>query len=588
MNDNRNLIIAILGTFVIIFGFHYFFEKPRQEARLKQTTTAESPQSDTALKSPLPEEGEKVIPREEYFSQSSDKRIEINTPALAGSLSSRGVLFDDLTLLRYKVSPEDLNKKIDLLSPEPTQRANLASFGWMARDKDVDVPMKETEWEVVSHHPLSSSPSQAVVLRWENKEGVIFENKVMVDENYMFTIHQTVINRSNKAIQLANFGRVERFYTPQHQNFWILHEGPLGLFDQSLEEINYEDMRDKRFFQKSSQGGWFGITNKYWLTALIPDQRQAVTTTFQYDHDQGRDHYSVHMQSPFVEIQPGSTYETKNRLFAGAKVVRILDNYTKTLNIPKFDLAVDFGLLYIITKPIFYCLDFFNQLLHNFGLSILLLTVLVKLLLFPISNKSYRSMSKMKRLHPIIKEFQERYSNDKVRLQQELMTLYKQEGVNPVSGCLPLLMQIPIFFALYKVLFITIEMRHAPFFGWVRDLSAPDPTNVFNLFGLIPWDPPSFLMIGAWPIIMGLTMLLQQRLNPQPADPIQAKVFYFLPILFTFLLARFAVGLVIYMAWNNILSFCQQWLIMRLEEREMAKKQLQAVQNRRKKKTLRG
>jgi len=407
------------------------------------------------------------------------------------------------------------------------------------------------------------APNEPVTLSWNNGQGLVFYRRFALDENYMFTVTQRVENKSAQPVTLYSYGLISRSGTPKTLGYYILHEGPLGVLDGTLDEVKYADLREKGVIEKQSTGGWIGITDKYWLVALVPDQKTKIKARFDYAKTNGLDKYQVDFLGPETTIPAGGEAHVTNRLFAGAKEVRLLDSYAKNLGIDRFDLAVDFGWFYFLTKPIFYVLNYFNAVLGNFGLAILLLTVLIKGAFFPLANKSYRAMSKMKKLQPEMLRLRERFKEDRARLNQEMMALYKKEKVNPTAGCLPIVIQIPVFFALYKVLFVTIEMRHAPFFGWIRDLSAPDPLLVSNLFGLIPWDPPQLLHVGVWPLIMGITMYLQQKLNPQPPDPTQAKIFLALPVVFTFLLARFPAGLVIYWAWNNTLSIAQQWLIMR-------------------------
>ena len=407
-----------------------------------------------------------------------------------------------------------------------------------------------------------------VTLTWDNGDGVKFIRRIALDENYMFTVTQRVENRRTNPITLHPYGLVSRTDTPSVSVFWILYEGAIGVFNGTLSEIDYDDMRDDGRIEKASTGGWIGITDKYWLTALVPDREAPFTGSFNHRMtDDGRDRYQVDYIRSAEVVPAGGAVEVVNRLFVGAKEVEILDAYMDEngLSIASFDKAVDFGWFYFITKPLFYVLRYFSNLLGNFALSILLLTVIVKLIFFPLANKSYRAMSSMKKLQPEITRLRDRYKNDRQRMNREMMDLYKRAKTNPAAGCLPIVIQIPVFFALYKVLFVTIEMRHAPAFGWIQDLSARDPTSIFNLFGLIPWDPPSFLLIGIWPLIMGLSMYLQQRLNPQPADPVQAKIFMMLPVIFTVVLAPFPAGLVIYWTWNNMLSIAQQWVIMKRE-----------------------
>ncbi len=406
-------------------------------------------------------------------------------------------------------------------------------------------------------------PDQPVTLTWDNGENLRFSRTVAIDENYMFTITQRVENTGDEPVTLHPYGLISRWGTPPTLGFFILHEGPIGVLAGTLEEIDYDDLREDGPIELPSQGGWLGITDKYWLASLVPDQESELVANFRHYIAEGQDRYQVDYLRPAMTVPPGETIEVTDRLFAGAKEVGLLDFYANEYGIPLFDRAVDFGWFYFLTKPIFHILHFFYQLLGNYGLAILLLTLLVKLLFYPLANKSYRAMSKMKKLQPEMMRLREQFGDDKMRMNQELMALYKKEQVNPMSGCLPIVVQIPVFFALYKVLFVSIEMRHAPFFGWIQDLSAPDPTSLFNVFGLLPWDPPAFLMIGIWPLLMGATMLLQTKLNPQPADPIQAKVMMLLPLMFIFLFATFPAGLVIYWTWNNVLSISQQWVIMK-------------------------
>ncbi|MEM7652937.1 MAG: membrane protein insertase YidC, partial [Pseudomonadota bacterium] len=405
-----------------------------------------------------------------------------------------------------------------------------------------------------------------LVLTWDNGEGLIFKRTYTLDENYMFTVNQSVENNTGSPVQLFPFGRIIRHGQPDTLGFFILHEGLVGVFNETLSEIDYDDLIDDGPQKFSSAGGWLGFADKYWLVTLIPGQEDQVDATFRHYLRGGTDRFQVDYLSRSdtgITIPAGGRGESESHLFAGAKEVKVLQAYEEQLRIPRFEFAIDWGWLHFITRPFFWALDQINNVVGNFGIAILVLTVIIKLVFFPLANTSYKSMSRMKLLAPEMTKIRERFKDDRVAQQQEMMALYKREKVNPVSGCLPIIIQIPVFFALYKVLFVTIEMRHAPFFGWIQDLSAPDPTTMFNLFGLIPWDPPSLLMIGIWPLLMGFTMWFQQKLNPAPPDPIQAKVFMFLPIIFTFMLASFPAGLVIYWTWNNALSILQQWVIMK-------------------------
>ena len=430
----------------------------------------------------------------------------------------------------------------------------------MPADEATAVPGRDTQWQADGE---KIGPSEPVTLSWDNDQGLRFVRTVGVDEHYMFTITQRVENTGDKPVSLHPYGLISRWGTPHTLGFYILHEGPIGVLGDKLHEIDYKDLREDGDVELPSTGGWMGITDKYWLTSLVPDQDSELVANFRHYLTDGEDRYQVDYLRPAMSVAPGQSIEVTDRFFAGAKEVQLLDAYGDRYGIPLFDRAVDFGWFYFLTKPIFHILHFFYQMIGNYGVAILLLTLLVKLLFYPLANKSYRAMSQMKKLQPEMMRLREEFGDDKVRLNQELMALYKKEKVNPVSGCLPIVVQIPVFFALYKVLFVSIEMRHAPFFGWIQDLSAPDPTSIFNLFGLLPFDPPGFLMIGIWPLLMGATMLLQTKLNPQPADPIQAKVMMLLPAMFIFLFATFPAGLVIYWTWNNVLSIAQQWVIMK-------------------------
>lgn len=566
-NENYNLIAAVVLSIAILVGFNYFFDFSSKKAPdVTPQTTTPSPSIDSHI--PRPQEnvsssGVKVLSREETLQQSS--RIAIKTPSLEGSISLKGARIDDLSLIKYHTTTDSHSPHIVLFSPQDTQNPYYAEFGWVGTSEAMDLPSKDTVWTTKSSQLTPDSP---VILTWTNSQGITFERTISVDDEYMFTLTDRLTNSKDTSITLYPYGFISRGGETPVASTYVLYEGPLGVLNGSLNEISYEDVRDKKSQELSSIGGWLGITDKYWLAALIPDQGSAIKAHFK-ETSPTPPIYQVDYLGPAYVIESQKDLTITNHLFAGAKIVSLLDAYEKTINVSKLDRAVDFGWFYLITKPLFYILAYINSGIGNFGISILVLTVLVKLLFLPLANKSYKAMARMKNLQPEIQKLQARYSQDKVRMNQELMAFYKKHRVNPMAGCLPLLIQIPVFFALYKVLYISIEMRHAPFFGWVQDLSAPDPTTLFNLFGLIPWDPPSFLHIGAWPLLMGVTMLLQQRLSPQPADPTQAKVMMFMPIMFTYLLAQFPVGLVIYWTWSNILTIAQQWYIMKNDRKTM-------------------
>ncbi|WP_193368838.1 membrane protein insertase YidC [Pelagibius marinus] len=577
--EQRNLILAIVLSMAILFGFQFLFPPatpPEQTPGQQQAQTAPDgtsvPGSAPSVPGAPSVGGVPTQPaREDVIGISP--RVSIQTPLLSGSIALRGARLDDLILTQYHETLDDNSAPITLLSPEGSEKAYYSNFGWApVSGSAVKLPTAETLWTAAGG-PLT--PSSPVTLTWDNGEGLTFEQVITIDDNYLFTVTQRVVNNGAAAAEMAPYGLISRAGTPPTLGFYILHEGPVGVFNGSLDDgIKYDDLKDEyqgsrdSVIAKDTTGGWLGITDKYWLTALVPEQQTAVKTRFVYNLRGGRDHYQSDFLYPTAKVEPGASVETTSRLFAGAKVVPLLQQYEETYGIINFDLAVDFGWFKILTKPIFYALHWLHAQVGNFGIAILLLTVAIKLVFFPLANKSYKSMAKMRKLQPKMMELRERFAEDKQRLNQEMMALYKKEGANPLSGCLPILIQIPVFFALYKVMFVTIEMRHAPFYGWIHDLSAPDPTTILNGFGLFPWDAPELgilhvLNIGVWPLLMGISMFLQQKLNPQPPDPVQAKVFLMMPVIFTFLLSTFPAGLVIYWTWNNVLSMAQQAFIMK-------------------------
>jgi YidC/Oxa1 family membrane protein insertase len=582
MNETRNLVLAIVLSVAILAGWPFLHQAlfpappaPPQTAQ-QQTGQQAGDVPDSAGEAGVPQvdeagipqvEGGEAVPADAAATRedavAAAPRVTIDTPRLSGSINLRGARFDDLTLLGYREELDADSPLIDLLQPAGGLNAYFAQFGWSPAG-ELQVPTSDSVWQADGERLAPGSP---VTLSWTNDAGVTFQQILTVDENYMFTVTQRIENGSGAAVAAAPYGRIYRAGTPDVLGFYILHEGLIGVFNGVLEERDYEDIIDEPGGREQFQttGGWMGITDKYWLVALLPDQQTPVVSSFKHT-GQAQDRYHVNYISDPVSVAPGSAAESTGRVFAGAKETVLLDEYEEQLGVTSFDLAVDFGWFYFLTKPIFLAIHWLNEIFGNFGVAILILTVGIKLVFFPLANKSYRAMSKMKLLQPKIIEMRERLGDDKQKMQQEMMDLYRKEKVNPLSGCLPILVQIPVFFALYKVLFVTIEMRHAPFFGWIQDLSAPDPLGIFTLFGLLDYQVPGILQIfniGIWPILMGLTMYLQQKLNPPPADPIQAKIFGILPIVFTFILGTFPAGLVIYWTWNNFLSIVQQYIIMR-------------------------
>ncbi|NJL08673.1 MAG: membrane protein insertase YidC, partial [Methylacidiphilales bacterium] len=490
-------------------------------------------------------------------------RVAIETGRLRGSVNLRGGRIDDLSLLNYRETVDPKSPNIVLLSPSGSEHPFYAEFGWVGPPNGaIPLPGPTTEWTAVSKEPLSET--RPLVLTWDNGKGLVFRRTIAVDDRYMFTVTDHVENRGSEPVSLYNYGLISRHGTPHVSGFYILHEGLIGVFgDAGLQEVSYSGIADDGPKTWKSTGGWLGITDKYWAATLVPDQKSAVQSRFSAGQLGPLKTYQTDFLSETITIAPGASTEAVGRLFAGAKEVEVVDGYEINLGIKRFELLIDWGWFYFFTKPLFFGLDFFYNMVGNFGLSILIVTVIIKIIFFPLANKSYASLAKMKAVQPQLVAIKERYADDKMKLQQAMLELYKKEKINPLAGCWPVLIQIPVFFALYKVLFVTIEMRHAPFYGWIHDLAAPDPTTIFNLFGLIPWTPPSLLMLGAWPIMMGITMWVQMKMNPPPPDPTQKMIFAWMPVLFTFMLASFPAGLVIYWTWNNFLSVAQQYVIMR-------------------------
>jgi YidC/Oxa1 family membrane protein insertase len=574
--EQKNLLLAIILSAIIMVGFQWYSASQRppqvEETITQQPKTnlpglptspslkTKSNQLDTpGMSVPIPGFNSVTAEAEAMKNAlTATPRLTIESKTVTGSISLVGARMDDLTLKNYRETIQPESKNISLLLPFGSNNPYYADFGWVSGD--TQVPNENTIWK---SNNQTLTPKKPVILQWLNTDGVKFIQEISLDANFMFTINQRVENNGTKSATVYPFGRISRTGTPEITDFYILHEGMLGVFDDVLKEIDYDEIKDDKLIQNKSKGGWIGITDKYWLTALIPDQNANIDTRFSDQIKKGVDNYQVDFRGDAQVIAPGAAAQASSKFFAGAKEAQLILDYRDQLNISRFDLAIDWGWFEFLTKPIFFALMYFTNYLGNMGLSILLLTVLIKLAFFPLANKSYRAMSKMKILQPEMVKIRERFKDDKAKMNQEVMQLYKREKANPAAGCLPILPQIPVFFALYKVVFVTIELRHAPFYGWIKDLSAADPVTPLNLFGLINWTPPEIMAIGIWPIIMGVTMFIQQKLNPPPPDPMQAKIFMFLPIMFTFMLARFPAGLVIYWAWNNALSVLQQYVIMR-------------------------
>jgi YidC/Oxa1 family membrane protein insertase len=550
-HEKRNLFLLVALSALILFGFHYFYERPRLEAAQQAQVEQHAQEPAKGIVDVLKEMVMAPLP-------AAVSTITIKNGSVKGSFTNQGFEFSNLTLEKYKETTDPESPQVTLLAKKAGESESefYADFGWVSDDASLKLPNAQTIWNTDSH---TLSPQHPVVMTWDNGDGVLFKKVIEIDENYMITIRQTVQNKTSKPLSFRTQGRVVRS-NPAPSNYVVLHEGPIGYLDNGLKEIKYDDLKKDKKETIKSRGGWLGITDKYWLVALTPDQNISVETTFQATETRNSVSYAATFTEPSTVLESGNTFTSTSQLFAGAKSLALLDQYEKVNNIPHFDLAIDFGWFYFITKPLFFAIQWLFDLLGNFGLAIIALTILVRLSFYPLANHSFHAMAKMRELQPQIARLKTTYGDDKVRFQQEMMALYKKHNVNPVAGCVPILIQIPVFFALYKVLFVCIEMRHAPFYGWIVDLSAPDPTTIFNLFGLISWTPPSFLMIGVLPILMSLSMLVQQKLNPQPTDPIQEKIFKLMPLIFLFMLANFPAGLIIYWICSNIFSVTQQWI----------------------------
>lgn len=583
MDNQRNFILAAVLSLIVVFGWQMLIVQPRIEAERQaaelqrqqleasgqtaQPGTSPTPSADPAIPSapPAAQSGATEIPGQTTPQDQADatgtaRRIPLMTEKLEGSINLRGARVDDLRLRDYHETVDRSSPIIRLLAPAGNQDAYFAEFGFSPDENLSTLPGPTTEWQLTGGDELTAT--SPIELTFENERGLVFTRQIAVDDNYMFTVTDTVTNQSGDAVAIRPYGRIARYGEPDIQGIYVLHEGLIGsVGDQGLDEIDYDDIEeDKQITRDRASTGWLGITDKYWATALIP----SAPFVAHYNYfDRARSFYQTDFLADAVSVPAGGTATHSARLFAGAKIVSVIDAYEADLDIPLFDKIIDWGWFYWLTKPLFYAIDYFFHLFGNFGVAILVVTVLVKLLFFPLASKSYASMARMKMVQPEMTAIRERFADDRQAQQQAMMKLYKEKKINPAAGCWPVLIQIPVFFALYKVLYVTIEMRHAPFFGWIEDLSAPDPTSIFNLFGLLPYDVPLFLMIGVWPLLMGITMFIQMQMNPAPPDPTQQMIFRWMPVVFTFMLATFPAGLVIYWAWNNFLSILQQGAIMK-------------------------
>tara|TARA_Y100000996_G_scaffold316209_1_gene252395 strand:+ start:662 stop:2344 length:1683 start_codon:yes stop_codon:yes gene_type:complete len=552
--DNKNVFIAIALSMSVLLFWAAFFETPQQTEKALPQQQEKTISENNITPNINQNIRDITISRVEAINKT--KRIKIENESIVGSISLEGGLIDDISFKKHKQNLKN-NKNVEFLNPAETKDGFYAETGWTSINNKIKVPTKNSNWKIIGNNILTNN--QPINLIWDNKEGIIFKKKIELDDKYLFKITQQVQNNTNNSIDLYPYAQLTRNKIPDDiQNFYISHEGFIGVFDEELKEDDYDDIEDKKIVREADEG-WLGITDKYWVMALVPKEGENFKSTFLY-RDSFKANYILNKPTT---INPSSTNSNDVKLFVAAKEVETIDAYAANESIKKFDLVIDWGWFYFFTKPLFFIIDYLFKYSGNFGIAIVIITIGIRLLFFPLANYSFRSMAKMKAVQPEMMRLKELHKEDKVKLQQEMMALYRKEKINPASGCLPILIQIPFFFAIYKMLFISLEMRHQPFFGWIKDLSDKDPTSLFNLFGLIPWDPPSFLIIGIWPILMGASMWVQQKLNPAPTDPVQAKIFAFFPLFLTIILASFPSGLVVYWTINNILTIAQQWVIMK-------------------------
>ena len=552
--DTKNIIAAIsLSAAVIILYSLFFAPPPPDPNRVKSEKNKTS--QDTSGDAPSLDQNEETIKISREEAMKDGKRILFENENIKGSISLKGSKIDDLEFKKFKAKLNG-EENVTLLNPSKVENGYYVETGWATTNKNIDIPNSKTVWEVEGNNKLT--PNTPIKLIWSNNQSIKFKKEISIDNQYLFTVKQTITNSSEKTYNFYPYGQIIRNEVPDITNFFILHEGPIGVFNSELVEKDYDDIQDKSY-SINADTGFCGITDKFWITSLIPQENRK----FRADFDYKNKFRTNFIETNATEIGANETKSNEIKILLAAKEVRIIDEYAKKLNIEKLDLVIDWGYLYFLTKPMWFALDYFFKLLGNYGLAIIAVTICIRIALFPLAQLSFKSMSRMKLLQPEMTRIKELHKGDKMKLQQEMMALYKREKVNPMSGCLPILPMIFIFFALYKVLFVTLDGRHKPFFGYLKDLSERDPTSIFNLFGLINWTPPDFLLIGALPIFFGLTMWLQQKLNPAPPDPIQAKIFMFFPIFLTVILAPFPSGLLLYWCANNVLQMLQQYIVMR-------------------------
>jgi YidC/Oxa1 family membrane protein insertase len=556
MENQKNLFLAIIISMAIIFGFQLLVPQPERTPVTEDTNTQDSVSLDIQSATSAI-----LLDRDQVLEETV--RVTFDNSKIKGSINLEGGIIDDLVLEEYRETLDPTSDFITYLNPLGSQDAYYLDTGWVSPDSAIELPNNKSVWKA---DKSSIGMNDPVKLTWQNSQNITFEKIITLDEHYLFSVDQRVINNSGKSFDLYPFGLSKRQGIPEMENFFILHEGPLSITDSVLKEYDYDDLKDKKKIKLNSVGGWIGMTDKYWQTAIISDQNEPIQQTYSYSYVENTDNFQTDLVGTKIVVGEGDNISHNLKLFAGPKIVSVIDQYMDEYGVQEFDRSVDFGWFYFLTKPIFHVLEFIFGYVGNFGWAIIIFTLLMRICFFPLAQASFKSMAKMKKLGPELQRLKEQYGDDRAGMQKEMMALYKREKANPIAGCLPILLQIPVFFALYKVLFVTIEMRHAPFIGWISDLSAPDPLGLLTLFGFVDWNVPGILQlfnIGIWPILMGISMFLQQKLNPAPVDKMQAKIFMFLPIVFTFVLGGFAAGLVIYWTTNNVLSMAQQYVIQR-------------------------
>jgi YidC/Oxa1 family membrane protein insertase len=556
MENQKNLFLAIIISMAIIFGFQLLVPQPERAPVTEENNAQESVSLDIqGTTSAI------LLDRNQVLEETV--RVIFDNSKIKGSINLEGGFIDDLVLEEYRENLDPTSEFIGFLNPLGSEDAYYLDTGWVSPDSSIELPNNKSKWTA---DKSSIGINDPVKITWTNSQNITFEKIITLDEYYLFSVDQRVINNSDKSFDLYPFGLSKRQGLPEMQNFFILHEGPLSVTDGVLEEYDYDDLKEKQKIKLNSVGGWIGMTDKYWQTAIIPNQNEPIQQTYSYSFVENIDNFQTDLVGAKIVVGNGDNISHNLKLFAGPKIVSVIEQYMDEYGVQEFDRSVDFGWFYFLTKPIFHVLEFIFGYVGNFGWAIVIFTLLMRICFFPLAQASFKSMAKMKKLGPELQRLKEQYGDDRAGMQKEMMALYKREKANPIAGCLPILLQIPVFFSLYKVLFVTIEMRHAPFIGWIHDLSAPDPLGLLTLFGFVDWSVPGILQlfnIGIWPILMGISMFLQQKLNPAPVDKMQAKIFMFLPIVFTFVLGGFAAGLVIYWTTNNVLSMAQQYVIQR-------------------------